>query len=100
MQWPTQLSFLQGAVHPRVRSTTTSITIGAWSLANALLPSLAGYLLDRRLLTLPLLLGIACYAGATLTFYFTLRHTSLPEEEAHPQVIDPAGLPEEALALP
>lgn len=80
MQWPAQSSFLQGAVEPRVRGTATSITLGFWSIANALLPALAGYLLDRRLLDLPLLLGILCYGLAALWFYLALRHTPLPEE--------------------
>jgi MFS family permease len=80
MQWPAQSSFLQGAVDPRVRGTATSITLGFWSIANALLPALAGYLLDRRLLDLPLVLGILCYGLAALWFYLALRHTPLPEE--------------------
>lgn len=82
MQWPAQSSFLQGVVPPRVRGTATSVTLGCWSLANALLPALAGYLLDRKLLMLPLLLGLGCYAAATAWFWLTLRHTPLPEETA------------------
>lgn len=80
MQWPAQSSFLQGAVAPRVRGTATSVTLGCWSMANALLPALAGYLMDRHLLTLPLLLGLACYAAAAGWFWLALRHTPLPEE--------------------
>jgi MFS family permease len=80
MQWPAQLSFLHGAVDPRVRGTATSIAIGCWSIANALLPSLAGYFLDRRQLQSPILLGAACYGAAALWFALTLRRTPLPEE--------------------
>ncbi len=81
MQWPAQLSFLQGAVDPRQRGVATSVSLGCWSVAMAVLPALAGYFLDRRLLLWPLLLGIGCYAAAALWFYATLRRTPLPEEE-------------------
>lgn len=84
MQWPAQQSFVMGAVNPRVRGTAQSVVLGCWSLANALLPTLAGYLLDRRLLMWPLVLGIVCYAGAALWFWLALRSTPLPEEEALP----------------
>ena len=80
MQWPAQHSFLQGAVDPRVRGTATSVTLGCWSIANALLPSLAGYFMDRHQLRSPILLGAACYAGAAVWFALTLRRTPLPEE--------------------
>lgn len=86
MQWPAQHSFLQGAVDPRVRGMATSLALGCWSMANALLPALAGYLLDRGLLLWPLILGIACYAASALWFGLTLRHTPLPEE-AEPSII-------------
>jgi MFS family permease len=81
-QWPAQLSFLQGAVDPRLRGLTTSVAMSCWSVAMALLPALAGYYMDRRLLLWPLILGIACYATAALWFYLTLRRTPLPEEAA------------------
>lgn len=86
MQWPAQHSFLQGAVDPRVRGMATSMALGSWSLANALLPALAGYLLDRGLLLWPLILGSACYAASALWFGLTLRHTPLPEEIAPDRV--------------
>ena len=82
MQWPAQLSFLQGAVDPRLRSTATSVAMGSWSLANAVFPTPAGYLLDRHLLNWPLGLGVLCYGGAALVFWTFLRHTPLPEEGA------------------
>lgn len=88
MQWPAQHSFLQGAVDPRVRGMATSISLGGWSLANALLPSLSGYLMDRRLLLWPLILGILCYGAAALWFALTLRHTALPEETESVMVHD------------
>jgi MFS family permease len=80
MQWPAQLSFLHGAVDPRVRGSATSVAIGCWSIANALLPSLAGYFLDHHQLRSPILLGAACYGTASLWFALTLRRTPLPEE--------------------
>jgi MFS family permease len=82
MQWPAQQSFLQGAVDPRVRGTATSLALGCWSITNALLPTLGGYLMDRRLLAWPLVLGLACYSMAAIWFWLTLRHTLLPEEMA------------------
>lgn len=84
VQWPAQQSFLQGAVHPRVRGTATSIALGCWSVANAACPSLAGYLLDRHLLLWPPLLGVACYGAAACWFWCMLRHTPLPEEAPAP----------------
>jgi MFS family permease len=86
MQWPAQQSFLQGAVDPRVRGTATSLALGCWSITNALLPTLAGYLMDRRLLAWPLVLGLACYSMAAIWFWLTLRHTLLPEEMAAHEV--------------
>ncbi|MGH2409068.1 MAG: MFS transporter, partial [Chloroflexota bacterium] len=80
MQWPAQHSFLQGAVDPRVRGTATSVTLGCWSIANALLPSLTGYLLDHHQLKTPIFLGAGCYAAAAVWFALTLRGTPLPEE--------------------
>jgi MFS family permease len=81
-QWPAQLSFLQGTVDPRLRGLATSVAMSCWSVAMALLPALAGYFMDRRLLLWPLILGIACYATAALWFYLALRRTPLPEEAA------------------
>ena len=81
MQWPAQHSFLQGAVDPRLRGTATSVTLGCWSIANALLPSLTGFLLDHHQLRTPIFLGVACYAAAAVWFALTLRGTPLPEEE-------------------
>src|SRR5919204_298830 len=86
MQWPAQQSFLQGAVDPRVRGTATSLALGCWSITSALLPTLAGYLMDRRLLAWPLVLGFACYSMAAIWFWLTLRHTLLPEETAAHEV--------------
>src|SRR6185437_9864132 len=82
MQWPAQLSFLHGAVDPRVRGTATSVTLGCWSIANALLPTLAGYFMDHHQLRPPILLGAACYGAAALWFALTLRRTPLPEEQS------------------
>jgi MFS family permease len=80
MQWPAQLSFLQGAAHPHLRGTVTSASLGCWSVATALMPSLTGYLLDRQMMVLPIWLGIGCYGLAAAWFWLTLRHTPLPEE--------------------
>ena len=74
------------AVDPRVRGTATSVALGCWSITNALLPTLAGYLMDRRLLAWPLVLGLACYSTAAIWFWLTLRHTPLPEEMAAHEV--------------
>lgn len=80
MQWPAQHSFLQGAVPPGLRGAATSIAIGCWSVANALLPSLGGWLLDRKLLLWPPVLGTVFYALSVLWFALTLRAIRLPEE--------------------
>ncbi len=88
MQWPAQLSFLQGAVDPRQRGLATSVSLSCWSVAMALLPTLAGYFMDRRLFLWPLALGIGCYAAAAVWFYLTLRRTPLPEEPARAAMAD------------
>lgn len=82
MQWPAQISLLQGAVPAHLRSTVTSLTMSAWSFAAAVLPVLAGYLLGQGLVNLPLALGVLTYATAAGWFWLTLRHTALPEESA------------------
>jgi MFS family permease len=99
MQWPAQQSFLQGAVDPRVRGTATSLALGCWSITNALLPTLAGYLMDRRLLAWPLVLGFACYSAAAIWFWLMLRHTLLPEETtAHEVPVTDPGTVEPSVA--
>ncbi len=80
-QWTAQQSFLQGCIAPGLRATATSVALGCWGLATALLPLPAGQLLDHHLLVWPLVLGVACYAGAVCWFWLTLRGTALPEEE-------------------
>lgn len=82
MQWPAQQSFLQGTIHPRLRGTATSVAMGCWSVTNALLPSLAGYFLDRGQLYWPPMLGVGCYAAAAAWFWITLRSTPIPDEQA------------------
>jgi len=87
MQWPAQLSFLQGAVDPHRRGLATSVAMSCWSIAMALSPTLAGYFMDRRLLEWPLMLGIGCYSAAAVWFYLTLRRTPLPEEAVPTMIV-------------
>jgi sugar phosphate permease len=90
MQWPAQSSFLQGAVDPRRRGLATSVSFTCEGVATALLPTLAGYFMDRRLFLWPLALGIGCYAAAAVWFYLTLRRTPLPEEPTQAAMADHA----------
>ncbi len=99
MQWPAQLSFLQGAVDPRQRGLATSVSLSCWSIAMAVFPVLAGYFLDRRLLLWPLVLGIVCYAVAAVWFYVTLRRTPLPEETVEPSAVGDATEADRLMAL-
>jgi len=81
LQWPALRLFLLGSVTPAIRGTALALALGSWSVAAALLPTLAGALLDRGLVRLPLLLGVFCYGAAALWFWFALRHTALPARD-------------------
>jgi MFS family permease len=100
MQWPAQLSFLQGAVDPRMRGLATSVALSCWSIAMAVLPTLAGYFMDRRLLQWPLVLGIGCYTAAAVWFYLTLRRTPLPEEAVGAMTVGSEVEPERLVVMP
>jgi len=78
LQFPALRSFLLGSVAPAIRGTAMALALGSWSVAAALLPTLAGALLDRGLVRLPLLLGVLCYGAAALWFWLALRHTARP----------------------
>jgi len=100
MQWPAQLSFLQGAVDPRLRGLATSVSLSCWSVAMAVLPVLAGYFMDRRLFLWPLVLGIGCYAAAAVWFFVTLRRTPLPEETVTTITVGHELEPERLILVP
>ncbi len=57
-QWPALRSFLLNSVEPAIRDTTMALALGSWSVAAALLSTLAGVLLDRGLVRWPLILGV------------------------------------------
>jgi hypothetical protein len=43
-------------------------------------PLLAGFLFDHKLLSLPLIIGTACYGAGAMWFLVMLRQVPLPEE--------------------
>jgi len=49
LQWLALRSFLLNSVEPAIRDTALALALGSWSVAAALLPTLAGVLLDRGL---------------------------------------------------
>ncbi len=78
LQWLALRSFLLNSVEPAIRDMALALALGSWSVASALLPTLAGILLDRGLVRWPLILGVLCYGAALLWFWLTLRHRALP----------------------
>lgn len=81
LQWPALRIFLLGSVPPAIRGTTMALALGSWSVAAALLPTVAGALLDRGLVLWPLILGVLCYGAAALWFWLALRHTARPARD-------------------
>ena len=49
LQWLALRSFRLNSVEPAIRDTALALALGSWSVAAALLPTLAGVLLDRGL---------------------------------------------------
>jgi len=64
LQWLALRSFLLNSVEPAIRAMALALALGSWSVAAALLPTLAGVLPDRGLVQWPLILG--CYGAAPL----------------------------------
>lgn len=91
LSWPFQQSLLMSAVDPSERASGAGIGFSVWGFANALGPSIAGYLLATGVLGLPLLFGAVAYASAGLVFgigFGRIRRSRLAAEvRAHAEAV-------------
>jgi MFS family permease len=81
MDVPTRTSYVMAVVTPPERPAAASVTAVPRSLASALGPSLAGYLLAISSFAWPLLVAGALKAAYDLTLLFMFRHLAPPEEQ-------------------
>ncbi len=82
MDVPTRTSYIMAVVTPPERPAAASLTSVPRSLASAVSPILAGYLIGLSTFGWPLLIGGALKIGYDLTLLFMFRHIRPPEESA------------------
>ena len=80
MDVPTRNSYVMAVVRPEERPATASITSVPRSLASALSPLLAGYLLGVSTFGWPLLFGGSLKAAYDILLLLRFRHVRPPEE--------------------
>jgi MFS family permease len=80
MSWAILLSYTMGIVPELERATATGITFTAWGVGATLGTYVGGLFLGDGLLTLPFVLGVACYVAASLALPAFFRGSKLPEE--------------------
>ena len=80
MDVPTRTSYIMAVVTPPERPAAASLTSVPRSLASAISPILAGYLISLSSFGWPLLIGGVLKAGYDLTLLFMFRHIKPPEE--------------------
>jgi len=80
MDVPTRTSYVMAVVRPEERPATASITAVPRSLASALSPLLAGYLLSISTFGWPLLFGGSLKATYDILLLVRFRHVAPPEE--------------------
>jgi len=80
MDVPTRTSYVMAVVSPEERPATASITAVPRSLASAISPLFAGYLLTISAFGWPLLLGGAAKAAYDVLLLLRFRHVAPPEE--------------------
>ena len=80
MDVPTRTSYVMAVVRPEERPATASITAVPRSLASALSPLLAGYLLSVSPFGWPLIFGGSVKAAYDLLLLYRFRHVKPPEE--------------------
>jgi MFS family permease len=80
MDVPTRTSYVMAVVTPPERPAAASLTSVPRSLASAISPVIAGYLLSLSTFGWPLLIGGALKIGYDLTLLFMFRHIHAPEE--------------------
>ena len=80
MDVPTRTSYVMAVVKPEERPATASITAVPRSLASALSPLLAGYLLSVSAFGWPLLFGGSLKAAYDILLLLRFRRVTPPEE--------------------
>jgi MFS family permease len=80
MDVPTRTSYVMAVVRPEERPATASITAVPRSLASAISPLLAGYLLSISTFGWPLIFGGSLKAGYDILLLLRFRHVRPPEE--------------------
>lgn len=80
MDVPTRTSYVMAVVKPQERPAAASITAVPRSLASAMSPLLAGYLLSLSTFGWPLIIGGALKAVYDILLLFRFRHVRPPEE--------------------
>jgi len=81
MDVPTRSSYVMAVVTPAERTAAASVTAVPRSLASALGPSVAGYLLATPFLGLPLVMCGVLKITYDLALLFSFRHVKPPEEQ-------------------
>src|SRR5262245_33997852 len=81
MDVPTRSSYVMAVVTPAERTAAASVTAVPRSLASALGPSVAGYLLATPFLGLPLIMCGVLKITYDLALLFSFRHIKPPEEQ-------------------
>jgi len=84
MDVPTRTSYVMAVVTPPERPAAASVTSVPRSLASAVSPIIAGYLLSLSTFGWPLLIGGALKIAYDLTLFVMFRHIRPPEEGASP----------------
>jgi MFS family permease len=84
MDVPTRTSYVMAVVTPSERAAAASVTAVPRSLASAVSPTIAGWLLSLSTFGWPLLIGGTLKAGYDLALLWQFRHVRPPEEEKRP----------------
>jgi MFS family permease len=84
MDVPTRTSYVMAVVTPSERAAAASVTAVPRSLASAVSPTIAGWLLSLSTFGWPLLIGGTLKAGYDLALLWQFRHVLPPEEEKRP----------------
>ena len=85
MDVPTRTSYVMAVVTPPERPAAASLTSVPRSLASAVSPVIAGYLLTVSAFAWPLLIGGLLKVGYDLALLAMFRHIRPPEEGGRPQ---------------
>ncbi len=85
MDVPARQSYVMSVVPPEERAAASSVTNVPRSLASAITPVLAGWMLDRSVIGWPLVCGGVLKAIYDLLLYWQFRHVRAEQESAAPR---------------